>query len=185
MEQASCIDLHSRPAFDGPWEAEANQPALAETHVFSPRLVNEFRFVLNRWHSTLALGTPGIPRVLDVAGGAEGLGGAWVPQAFTENAFDISDVVNFSRGPHSVKAGVEFRRNLENGGSNQEIPGTILTIDLDLLLGGGDRHFRSYDVMPDGQTFVFFRWPQLDPATQLVGIIDWFEELKRLCPTGK
>jgi hypothetical protein len=122
---------------------------------------------------------------LDVAGGAEGLGGAWVPQAFTENAFDISDVVNFSRGPHSVKAGVEFRRNLENGGSNQEIPGTILTIDLDLLLGGGDRHFRSYDVMPDGQTFVFFRWPQLDPATQLVGIIDWFEELKRLCPTGK
>jgi len=61
----------------------------------------------------------------------------------------------------------------------------ILTIDRDLFLGGGDRHFRSYDVMPDGQTFVFFKWPQLNPATQLVVILNWFEELKRLVPTGK
>jgi len=121
-DRTKAIYLAARPAFDGPWEAEANQPALAETHVFSPRLVNEFRFGLNRWQNTLALGTPGVPRVLDVASGAAGFGGAWVPQAFTENAFDYSDVVNLSRGPHSMKAGVEFRRNQENGGFDQGIP---------------------------------------------------------------
>jgi hypothetical protein len=39
--------------------------------------------------------------------------------------------------------------------------------------------------MPDGQTFVFVKWPEGNPTTQLVVILNWFEELKRLCPTGK
>jgi hypothetical protein len=57
--------LGNRPAFDGPQESDASQPALAETHVFSPAVVNEFRFGLNRSQLDVAVGTPGVPAIGD------------------------------------------------------------------------------------------------------------------------
>jgi len=44
--------------------------------------------------------------------------------------------------------------------------------------------FPSYGVMPDGR-FVFVKRTQWTPVTQVILIQNWFEELKRLCPTGK
>jgi len=43
----------------------------------------------------------------------------------------------------------------------------------------------SYAMLPDGQHFVFIKRTQMNPATQCIFIQNWFEELKRLVPTGK
>jgi eukaryotic-like serine/threonine-protein kinase len=46
---------------------------------------------------------------------------------------------------------------------------------------------RDWDVSPDGTRFLMVkldaRKPQ--PVTEMVFVLNWFEELKRLCPTGK
>jgi serine/threonine-protein kinase len=46
---------------------------------------------------------------------------------------------------------------------------------------------RSWDISPDGQRFLMVkraeRKPQ--PVTEMILVQDWFEDLKRLCPTGK
>ena len=49
----------------------------------------------------------------------------------------------------------------------------------------GNPPWGGYSVMPDGQKFLFVKRPQPDTVTQLNLVINWFEELKRLCPTGK
>ncbi len=48
---------------------------------------------------------------------------------------------------------------------------------------GGISNYRSWDIMPDGQRFVAV---ETAPApTELVVVLNWFEELKRLVPTGE
>jgi len=86
----------------------------------------------------------------------------------------------YRNGNQLIAAEVLFNPNPQVGNRKP-----LFTIDRDSLLWGGLRPNRSYDVMPDGQTFVFVKWPLLNPTTQLVVILNWFEELKRLCPTGK
>jgi serine/threonine protein kinase/Tol biopolymer transport system component len=46
---------------------------------------------------------------------------------------------------------------------------------------------RGYDVTPDGQHFLMIQQKERPPTpvTQLVVVQNWFEELKRLAPTGK
>jgi len=45
----------------------------------------------------------------------------------------------------------------------------------------------SYDVSPDGQRFLMVKPEQAASTslTQIVVVQNWFEELKRLVPTGK
>ncbi len=119
-DRTKAVWIASRAAFSDPWQTEANQPALAETHVFSPRVVNEFRFGLNRWHNNNAAILPGVPGIFE-SGGTAGFRG--LPEwPFTENVFAYSDVLNLSSGAHSMKAGVEFRRNQENSEFNAGVP---------------------------------------------------------------
>ncbi len=45
---------------------------------------------------------------------------------------------------------------------------------------------RSYDVSQDGQRFLMVKESEDRPAaSQLIVVLNWFEELKRLVPTGK
>jgi serine/threonine-protein kinase len=45
---------------------------------------------------------------------------------------------------------------------------------------------RNYDITPDGQRFVMVKENEEQPAaTQLIVVLNWFEELKRLVPTEK
>ncbi len=46
-------------------------------------------------------------------------------------------------------------------------------------------YFQYYDVFPDGQHFVMIKNVQKEaPPTELNVVLNWFEELKRLVPTG-
>jgi len=43
----------------------------------------------------------------------------------------------------------------------------------------------NYDVSPDGQRFVIVRDVEGDPGpSRLIVVLNWFEELERLVPTG-
>ena len=45
---------------------------------------------------------------------------------------------------------------------------------------------RSYDVSLDGRFVMLNEWTHpLQPVTQMHVILNWFEELKRLVPTGR
>ena len=102
--------------------------ALSETHIFSPRLVNEFRFGYNRIHSQRfqfnfnkdvsgQLGFPGVPFV-PMNGGLPQLtfsdvstlgSPTFLPSLEIQNTFSYSDNVTAIRGKHSLKFGTEIR----------------------------------------------------------------------------
>jgi hypothetical protein len=46
---------------------------------------------------------------------------------------------------------------------------------------------RIWDLLPDGQGFLMVRRGEMrpEPVTEMILVQNWFEELKRLCPTGK
>ncbi len=50
----------------------------------------------------------------------------------------------------------------------------------------GTRIGRAYDVSPDGQRFLMVQKGEQkpQPVTEMILVQNWFEELKRLCPTG-
>lgn len=46
---------------------------------------------------------------------------------------------------------------------------------------------RTWDISPDGQRFLMVRYGERkpQPVTEFILVQNWFEELKRLAPTGK
>jgi hypothetical protein len=108
--------------------------AAGYTHIFSPRLVNEFRagfarlyWFLNVWDPSIfggaLLGIPGIPATSPgwPAFGVTGWTG-WAdagPNTRGKNVFHYFDNLSYTRGKHSFKTGVESRFvqfNLNQGG---------------------------------------------------------------------
>ena len=49
---------------------------------------------------------------------------------------------------------------------------------------GRGRLSRSFDLSPDGQTFVMIEREEQATLTQIHVVQNWFEELKRLVPTN-
>src|ERR1700751_930383 len=83
-------------------------------HTFSPNWINEARagYALNR--SDINVATPGIPAV-GFDDGSAGFGSySGYPQYFHENIYSYGDMMTFIKGKHTMKAGGDFRRNLEN-----------------------------------------------------------------------
>ena len=83
-------------------------------HTFSPNWINEARagYTLNR--SDINVATPGIPAV-GFDDGSAGFGSySGYPQYFHENIYSYGDMMTFIKGKHTMKAGADFRRNLEN-----------------------------------------------------------------------
>ncbi|MHC4174703.1 MAG: protein kinase domain-containing protein [Planctomycetota bacterium] len=44
---------------------------------------------------------------------------------------------------------------------------------------------RNYDISPQGDFFILIEEGEMQPAAQINVVVNWFEELKRLVPTGK
>lgn len=102
-------------AFANPVKAKAPNGQFSWVHTFSPTVLNEARvgYVLNGGPD-VSTGTPGIPD-LRFDDGSIGFGSySGYPQTFHENIYTYSDMVSISHGKHNFKAGVDFRRNIEN-----------------------------------------------------------------------
>ncbi len=104
--------------------------ALGETHIFSATALNDFRFAFNRTDPGTTTGSlqPTGPALSFLPGAdfgtitfttAAGTGGlqltelgtqAVAPQTFTQNVFQVTDAVNYVRGPHSWKVGMDVQR---------------------------------------------------------------------------
>ena len=88
----------------------AQNHALSLTHAFSPRLVNEFRFAYSRSNLAFPENDPKSPTVQVL--GAFTIGGASnFPQGVVSNLFQWQNVTTFLHGRHSLKFGVDIRRN--------------------------------------------------------------------------
>ncbi len=59
-----------------------------------------------------------------------------------------------------------------------------LAVDRPTLLFAGD-YVEGYDVSDDGQRFVMIRQRTGSTQDEIIIVLNWFEELKRLDPTGK
>src|SRR5688572_8618803 len=98
----------------GPIVSTASQQAtLAETHVFSPTLVNEFRFGYGRSSPDFAVDTqyPLGPRITFLDGAISPFGiSEGYPQGRLQNTFQYSDTLSLTRGAHIVKFGAEIHR---------------------------------------------------------------------------
>lgn len=108
-----------------------NNFVLSETHIFTPRLVNEFRFAFNYGHfdilnpgyntdNAAALGLGGVPSGPDFPdngglpttsiGGIASFGAhAFRPEEEFENEYQILDNFSWSLGNHSVRLGFSYQ----------------------------------------------------------------------------
>jgi hypothetical protein len=96
---------------------EARNYTISETHLFSPTLLNNFSFTLNR-------GIEGVPEAPAEANTtatifSDGSLAAWGPDTFeTEyivTMFNPKEKLAWTRGRHSLSFGGEFRREWDNG----------------------------------------------------------------------
>jgi hypothetical protein len=111
------------PGFRNPVLQKFPNGQLSYIHTFSPTVLNEFRagYVLNVT-GDVSTATPGVPD-LRFDDGNMGFGSyAGYPQTFHENIYSYSDLVSMSHGKHSLKAGVDIRRNIENSEFNVARP---------------------------------------------------------------
>jgi len=102
-------------------------------HIFNPGLLNDARVGFNRFKdATLPLdfgknvgNTVGIPNA-NHGGNSSGLtkinisnyqqlgDSLWVPETIAENVYQLADTLSWTRGKHSLKFGVDFRRQQRN-----------------------------------------------------------------------
>lgn len=156
--------------------------SLNETHTFSPRFINEFRFGLNRVKigffgitsadaAAVGLNTgesgPGtLPRILvgSLASPDLSFGNPFAfPQGRADTTFQYTDVVSLTRGRHGLKFGVEFRR-FWNNNFNTATRGQIEFANLDDFLAGRVRRFTkpTGDVSPALRVLAFNWFAQDD-----------------------
>jgi hypothetical protein len=116
--------------------SRAQHLGLGYTHTFSPHLLNDlhggfFRYAVNalpfNFGSTLSLDQLGIPNSnrstdpnstgltnIDIAGVSSLGDSEYLPEHAFENIFQVADTLTWIRGRHSLKVGVDFRRQQRN-----------------------------------------------------------------------
>ena len=120
---------------------------IGETHLFSPTLLNDFSFTLNRNIE----GVPEAPAEVNTTDTSfqDGSMQWWGPDSFLTmyvvSMFDYKDNLAWTKGRHSFNFGGEFRREWDNGtgvtgigpsGSFQFTSGTLLPQAAPSLIGG-------------------------------------------------
>jgi hypothetical protein len=83
-------------------------------HIFSSKVLNEFRLGYTQNNIGQGVLDPGVPQVLfDDNSVGFGSYNAY-PEYFKEHQYSYSDMVSISHGKHNLKVGVDVKRNLEN-----------------------------------------------------------------------
>ncbi len=102
-------------------------------HIFNPGLLNDARVGFNRFKdATLPLdfgsnagNAVGIPNAnhggnssgltkINISGFQQLGDSLWVPETIAENVYQLADTLSWTRGKHSFKFGVDFRRQQRN-----------------------------------------------------------------------
>ena len=87
------------------------QATLQEVHMFSERMVNEFRFGFGRSEPAFPIDTPYPlgPRISLQSGEVHNFG-VWegLPQGRSQNTYQFTDNLSFTRGTHNLKTGFEY-----------------------------------------------------------------------------
>ena len=82
---------------------------LSETHIFSPTVLNEFRFSAVRRNLQFPENDPATPST--TIGGAFSIGGlSNFPQGRVQNSFQFQDILTVQKGRHAIKFGADIRR---------------------------------------------------------------------------
>jgi outer membrane receptor protein involved in Fe transport len=105
--------------FTNPQRSNFPAGTMSFVHTFSPTILNEFRagYLQNNTDTTVSLG--GVPQIHFSNTSQMGFGSYnGYPQNFKENVYTYSDMVSIGHGNHNMKAGVDFRRNIENSEFN-------------------------------------------------------------------
>ncbi|HKR21476.1 MAG TPA: TonB-dependent receptor, partial [Pyrinomonadaceae bacterium] len=97
------------PIFAGDQNVFDQNLALSETHIFSTKVINEFRFSYIRRNLGFPENDPNSPTAtitgLFTIGGA-----ANFPQGRIQDSFQFSDTVSWQTGNHSIKFGTDIRK---------------------------------------------------------------------------
>jgi hypothetical protein len=97
------------PAFTQPWHEWTYFYNLNYTHTFSPTVLNEFGFSLDRNAGDDKCDPCEIPGIS--MPGMAGFGQGWGPGVFVMNIYQWRDVVTFNRGSHNLKTGITLGHN--------------------------------------------------------------------------
>ncbi len=108
--------------FKNPQEVYSPNFQASWVHTFSPNWLNEARAGYQRNRNDITTAVPGVPSIAFDDGSA-GFGSYnGYPQLFRENVYSYGDMMTFVRGKHTLKAGADFRRNIENSEFNVARP---------------------------------------------------------------
>jgi hypothetical protein len=124
--------LSSAQFSSGDWTNNTRQVVLSETHIFSPRIVNEFRAGYTRLRTerlqfdsntnlSEQVGIPGIPFAPGNGGlprfGVSGLtnfgSATYQPTREFENVFDFIETLSVIKGRHTLKFGAEWKPRVD------------------------------------------------------------------------
>jgi outer membrane receptor for ferrienterochelin and colicin len=108
--------------FGNPLRNNFPQGSVSFVHTFSPTILNEFRAGYLQNNTVIKTNHGGVPQAAfaDHSAGFGSYNG--YPQSFKENIYTYSDMVSIGHGNHNMKAGVDFRRNIENSEFNVARP---------------------------------------------------------------
>src|SRR6266403_1235568 len=109
--------------FSNPLRNNFPQGSVSFVHTFSPTILNEFRAGYLQNNTGITVNHGGVPRINFSDPSSAGFGSYnGYPQSFKENIYTYSDIVSIGHGNHNMKAGVDFRRNIENSEFNVARP---------------------------------------------------------------
>jgi hypothetical protein len=108
--------------FTNPSKSSFPNGQLSYVHTFSGTVVNELRVGYTQNNLGIKTQYPGVPSIY-FDDGTAGFGSySGYPQFFKEHDYSYGDMVSISHGKHSIKVGVDFKRNLENSEFNVARP---------------------------------------------------------------
>ena len=160
--------------FKAPFRGNFPSLVTGYTHLFSPKVVNDFRFAFVRSDFGIGFTTPGsesdnFPNIFFDDAVAQFGGNYFVPRDFVFNNFILSDTLLVTRDDHNVKFGGEVRRIHENSDYQLGTRGWYEFDDVFAFANDSPYYYEGLVNPPTGQftrTPRKFRWTQFGAFIQ-------------------